>query len=395
MKHFSLNFILVLMLVTLFVNTLLPAGASAKAAASKTDPGRLSPAAGLCVNKAQLLYQKGQIQEAITLLDKCIRQPENTSEKPHYYLYFLLGNYYALLEDKTAQKKAILSYQNALKIHPAFGEGWLNLARCFYETQQYKDAALAFEKGYEYCKPEKGVHLYYAAVCYFQSGNSEKALALFNTLLKVHPEDVTLAEKEILINILFSLEQYKTALPYIEELAHKIPYPENKKWQEILLHQYLHLEMDKKALAYAIELTRTDTLEPKWWKGLSHIHLKNDDRKKGLAALIIYGFLTPMSQDELELAADLYFSLDAPQSAADYYLAALKHNQTPQTLEKLAQAFAMAHDTDNAVKWIDTHLETRPVDEKDRQRQARLRKLRQQLVQMQAFFAKASPVLQP
>lgn len=395
MKHYSLTVIFVLMLVTLFVNTLLPAEAGAEAAAAKTDQNRLSLATGICVNKAQNLYQKGQIQDAIRLLDECIKQPKNASEKPHYYLYFLLGNYYAVLVDKTASNKAILSYQNALKIHPAFGEGWLNLARCFYETEQFKAAARAFEKGYEYFEPKKGVHLYYAAVCHFQSGNSEKALALFNTLLNVHPEDVSLAEKQILVNILFSLDQYKKALPYIEELAHNIPYPKNKKWQEILLHQYLNLEMDKKALAYAIELTRTDTLDPKWWKGLSHIYLKNDDRKKGLAALIIYGFLTPMTQDELELAADLYFSLDAPQSAADYYLAALKRNHTPQTLEKLAQAFAMAHDTDHAVKWIDTHLETRPVDEKDRQRQARLQKLKQQLVQIQQFFEKVSHVLQP
>lgn len=85
------------------------------------------------------------------------------------------------------------------------------------------------------------------------------------------------------------------------------------------MHQYVSLKMEKKALSYARYLTRTDPLEPKWWKALCNIHLDGNRYKQGLSALIVSGYIKPMSKEELKLAADLYLFLDIPLKAVDFY----------------------------------------------------------------------------
>ncbi len=346
------------------------------AQAKQTTQKKLSLAEGFCVTKAQMLFSDGRVQEAIDTLSEFINRPKHDKHPGgvHYYLHFLLGNYLSTLfqdisteNDESDVKKpdlrykAVQCYRIVIKKNPLFCAAWLNLAKCYYEMENFKEAALAFENAYEHSDQKKAIHLYYSAVCHFQSQNSEKALFLFNALLQKYPGKVLLSWKEIFVNILFSLERYQEALPHIQELASKNPYPKRKKWQEILLHQYLNLCMDKKALSFANELTRTDPLESKWWKVLSHIHLKNGNQEKGLSALIIYGFLSPMTLEEFSLAADLYLSLDVPQKAADLYQHILEQDQDTKNhssgkFKKLAQALAMAHDPENAIKWIDRGL---------------------------------------
>lgn len=372
--------------------------ASAQAAGS---PERLPLAAGICVNKAQALFQEGRVQEAIDTLEAFLRRPGSEKRSPHPYLPFLLGNFYSSLsqgsshENALALEKAAQWYRTALEVNPLFYEAWLNLARCCYEAENFQEAALAFEKSYGCSRPGNPIHLYYAAVCRFQAQNSEKALALFNILLKDHPDAVTLTWREMLVNILFSLERFKAALPHIRELAQKSLPPKQKKWQEILLHQYISLGMDTAALSYAGELIRTDPLEPKWWKGVCHIHLENNNIAKGLSALVIYGYLTPMTPEELTLAADLYLSLDIPGRAAALYQDTLEKGSSPKTVEKLARAFAMAHDPDNAVRWIDKGLAALPETPESGKRAAALGTLKKQLMHMQQFYTTASNILNP
>ena len=78
--------------------------------------------------------------------------------------------------------------------------------------------------------------------------------------------------------------------------------------------------------------------------------------KQGLSALIIYGYLTPMTREELTLAADLYLSLEVPAKAACLYEDALKEKQDPQSILKISNACAMAYDQDKALEWIDKGL---------------------------------------
>ncbi|MBA3010122.1 MAG: tetratricopeptide repeat protein [Proteobacteria bacterium] len=287
-------------------------------------------AAGLCVNKANLLIREEKIGPAIALLEAFEAKqqgfdPQTAAQKgyDHYYIDFLLGNCFLLLDQKEKNpeyvKRAIAAFSRAVEKNNSFSPAWLNLARCCYELADMARAAAAFAKGYETSLEKKGEYLYYAAVCHTATQNYGQALAVFNRLLADHPKEITLEWKETLVNIFFSLEKYAQALPWLQELAENSVDKKKKTWQEILLYQYLTLKMDKKALEYALFLTRTDPLEPKWWKALTHIHLDKNRLEDGLSSLIIYSFITPLSQQETTLMADLYLACNIPLKAAEYY----------------------------------------------------------------------------
>jgi tetratricopeptide (TPR) repeat protein len=354
--------------LTVFLVVMAALWGEAQALAGSTTEKSLSLSEGICVRNAQALFSKGKATDAIETLEAFIQKRQASQpEKPvHPYLHFLLGNWYLTQSQDNDDghsaylTKAAQSYRAAVKTDPEFAQAWLNLARCAYEAGHFDEAAISFEAGYDLAQTPKPLYLYYASVCRFQAGHAQQALALFERLLKQHPTQVPLPWKAVLVNILFTLEKYKNALVFIEELAwHSAP-EKQKKWQEILLSQYLNLGKDAKALSCAQKLTRMDPTEPRWWKGLSHIHLKNNDYSNGLTALIIYGFLTPMTQEELELTADLYMALDIPKKAAQLYQDVLGRDHDMAALEKLVQAFALAHDPDNAVKWIDKGLVQQP-----------------------------------
>lgn len=323
---------------------------------------KLSLAAGICLGKAETLASNGEYTQAIELIESFIKTPKHikSGQADHPYFYFILGNNYAMLMQNGASedilRNAIRSYQAAVELDPEFTVAWLNLAKCFYESEDYSSAAKAFKSVWTLSDEKNSRHLYYAVVCYFQAGESENAKTLFNVLLKNHPNEIKLEWKMTYVNILFSIDQYKEALPYVEELAQKCQPPKQKKWQEILLQQYLNLKMESKALTYVLFLTRTDPLEPKWWKALTHIHLNRNELEKGLTALVIYGFLTPMTESEKMLAADLYLSLDVPAKASVLYQELFKTENKPETLEKLIQSLTLAYDQGTALKWIDQGL---------------------------------------
>ncbi|WP_300460535.1 tetratricopeptide repeat protein [Desulfobacula sp.] len=327
-----------------------------------TDKVKLPLAAGICINKAQVLFQNGQMHQAIDLLEAFISKGKKGSD--HYYLHFLLGNYYLTLAGREDQlknsrqlcRRATVCYQASVKQTPLFAQGWLNLAKAQYESESFAQAATAFVQGYNTSQAPKPEYLYSAAVCYFQATDSKKALEVFHRLIRAHPEAISLSYKETLVHILFSLESHQQALPYIKDLAKESRGPKKKQWQEILLHQYLSLNMDQRALAYADFLTQTDPLDPKWWKALCHIHLNNQRVHQGLSALIIYGYLAPMTREEQMLAADLYLFLNVPAKAARFYANAITAAPTPDSILRISQAFAMAHDQENALAWIEKGL---------------------------------------
>ncbi len=392
MKQRISPIILLWILISLFLGLTIPQGVVAQKAKPNTSQDKLSLAAGICVTRAQALFQSGEVNKAISLLEEFKKKKKSNND--HYYIHFLLGNYYLTLaaqndqapNNKRFSQNAILCFQESVLKNPDFCAGWLNLAKSLYESGFFAKAAMAFEKGYETSQTPKPIHLYYAAICHFQADASNRALVVFELLIKAHPDKISLAWKESLVNILFSLERYSQALPTLEELASKTKDEKKKTWQEILLYQYLSLKMEKKALAFAGFLTRTDPTEPKWWKALCHIHLNNNRLRQGLSALVIYGYLTPMTQKELMLAADLYLALDVPAKAALLYQEAIKEAQTPDQLLKkilkIGQACAMAHYQDKALAWIEKGLSV--------SRDVKLIRLKAQILYRQKKYARAA-----
>ncbi len=269
--------------------------------ADSITSGRLPLEAGICISQAGDLAKKGKIKKAVDLLEnfkaKKNKADELTARKrgyTHYYIDFMLGNYYMALAGhvppdnpglkKQYRKKAADSYRNAVAKNPDLSPGWLNLAKCLYESKQMSLAAKAFVKGYETGKKKDGVYLYYASICFAEAKDN------------------------------------------------------------------------KNAIKYAVFLTKKYPLEPRWWKALSSLYLRNNQLKKGLAALVSCGFLTPLNHNEISLAADLYQSLDIPLKAAFFYEKLLHEKKNKKTINKIVYAYMQANDTEKAIKWIDKGL---------------------------------------
>jgi len=257
--------------------------------------------AGICVSQASSMVKKGNIHKAITLLENFKAKQNRVDVKTalkkgyaHYYIDFLLGNYYMMLSsdagsanpqlEKQYKKNAAVSYRNAVTKKPDLNPGWLNLAKCLYELKDMAMAAKAFVKGYDTGKKKSGIYLYYASICFANSKDS------------------------------------------------------------------------KNALKYAVFLTKKYPLEPKWWKALASLYLKNNDLKHGLAALVSYGFLAPLKNDEILLAANLYLSLNIPSKAAFYYEKLLHKKKDKRTINKIVYAYMQTRQTEKALQWIDEGL---------------------------------------
>ncbi len=315
-------------------------------------------AAGMAVNKSQSLMEQDKPDQALAVL---IRYSEKLAEPVHFYIDFLTGICHTEL-GQTGEAAA--AFQRAVDKKPDLSPAWLNLARCRYEQGQMAVAARAFENGYETSDKKQAVHLFYTASCLFLAGRADTALAVFNRLMAAHPQKVTLEWKQTLVHILFALEKFREALPWLEELAEKTQGEGRRQWQEMLLYQYLSLEMKQKALAYARHLTRIHPEDPGWWKALAHVHLADNRFEKALAAMLSYSYLTPLTREESRLLADLYLSCHIPESAARQYEKWLAHHgdtlsekQLLNNITAVSRAWLAAGNPDQALAWAQKGLE--------------------------------------
>jgi len=321
-------------------------------AAAKTGEENMSLAAGMAVNKARSLMAEEKPALALAVL---IRYSEKHGENVHHYIDFLSGICHT---DLGQTGPAAAAFQRTVEKQPDLSAAWLNLARCRYELGQMAEAARAFETGYDTSEKKQAVHLFYAAACHFQAGSPGAALTVFERLMAAHPEAVNLEWKQTLVNILFALEKFQKALPWLEELAAETKGDTRRQWQEMLLYQYLSLAMKNKALAYARYLTRTHPEDPGWWKALAHVHLTDNRFEKALAAMLGYSYLTPLTREESRLVADLYLSCNIPLSAALQYQAwlaahgdTLSEKQVLERIKTISRAWLSAGDPDQALAW--------------------------------------------
>lgn len=325
---------------------------------------RLPLGAGLCVTRVESLISEGKLEEAVQELEAFKAKGKEINARwaatmgySHFYIDFILGNTCLMLADAgngaSFLNKAEQAYARSVEKNPELTAGWLNLAKCRYDLGQMESASHAFVKGYEAGGSREAQPLYYAAVCLASASLPEKALGLFNRLIQEHPGALTLEYRETLVSILFALDRYAEALPHIETLASRSLDERKKKWQEILLNQYLALGMESKALDFAVFLTGSDPLEPVWWKALAHIQLNRDRLQPALASLVAYGFLTPLSSDEQSLMADLFLTLDIPARAEADYERLLEQSPDKETFLKIIHACTRQYQADRALAWAE------------------------------------------
>lgn len=267
----------------------------------------------------------------------------------HPMVYFALGNCCLMQEDYVRAKKALLA---AVDREPDFVDAWVNLAKTHYELKAYAEAAKCYANAYERSHQTRPQYLYFSAAGYLMAEKYLPALAAFERLFKEHADRIQPQWRENYINALLAAGHPRRALPLIKALAEQSGGDHKTRWQETLLHLYLQLDMHTQALSCATGLTRENCTMAKWWKALAHVNLSLGRYQEALAALTIYGYLTPLCADERKLWADLNLQLDIPVKAATVYEAMMTEKPDKRLLQKLVTAYQKLDRSEKALEHL-------------------------------------------
>ncbi|MFH1152477.1 MAG: tetratricopeptide repeat protein [Pseudomonadota bacterium] len=313
------------------------------------------------LDRAAKLMDSGKIQEAITLLEDVVKAAKNHKIDVHPLVQFNLGNAFLI---QNQPEKAIPVYNACLAQAPLFSLAWLNLAKACFDLNLFSKAGDAMLRGYETSTRKNPDHLYYAAAAYLSAKSYDKALSILEKPFKTTESAaaVTNLWREALVHVYLALEQPGKALIHIQYLAEHTDGKDRLQWQETLLYQYMSLGMNVEALAYVTYLTTQYPDEPRWWKGMAHFYLGENNYTAALTAMTIYGYLTPFSMAEKRLTADLNLSVGIPARAADLYEEIFKENPSPELVVKIIQAMEQMNAGNRALAWAEKGLADYPED---------------------------------
>ena len=324
---------------------------------------RLTPSAQRLLVSARNFMDKKENSRAIDLIRADTkRQPptsgSSTAACTHPLVCLALGNSYLMIPDYPHAESAYLA---ALALAPDFLDARINLAKVYSDTSRFDKAAQAFLTAYELSHPGQADYLYYSAVMALANGRAQTAIRHFERLFAAHPDQVTRQWKENFANALMTAGQWKRALPLVRELAARGTGKEKIRWQETLLQIYLQTNDLKQALSYATGLSRQDCTVARWWKALVHIQLSLGHYSRALDDLIVYGFLSPLTQEEKKLFADLSLQLEIPARAVHMYesiLAETRDNEVDakgkkQMIQRLVAAYRQLGKSDQALALLD------------------------------------------
>ncbi len=352
--------------------------------------GKIPIAEQIVLNKAYKFAQQNDFAGALTVLDD-FKIKRGKKEKPvHPMIWFTMGNYFF---QTRSLKKAAFSYENAVSEAPEFSAAWLNLAQTCYSLENYVKAGNAFVKGYEAGEEKDPKHLYYSANAYFSAKACDRALDIFKRLLKDHSHEIEVSWYETLVHIYLTLEQPEKALPHMELLARQSTGSRKAQWQNTLLYQYMDLNMNDKALALITELTASHPEEPKWWKGLVHFSLADNDYETALAALTLCSYLTPLSDSEKKLMAELNQAAGIPQKAAEYFTDLFQRKKSVDLLKNIITACQQMNELETALEFADKGL-TLFKDKADSKDLIQLKMIRAELLFAMKNYAEAADMFQ-
>ncbi|MBU1056032.1 MAG: tetratricopeptide repeat protein [Proteobacteria bacterium] len=324
-------------------------------AGEHTEFKKLPLAVRMVLSKINPMLEKKEYQHAEKTLQTFLARggplPESGEQDPRGYhhceIYFTLGNCYLLQEQ---YKSAIKAYDRAVTRNTSHAFAWLNMAKACYELQQYSRAAHCFLKGYENAEEKNPEYLYFSAAANLMAKDYQRSIKVFELLLAAHTDAVKPEWKENLVHALLADDQARRALPYIRELAHIYTGDKQIQWQEILLYQYVQLNMSAEALDLALTLTGQAPTVEKWWKALVNIRLNDGQYEEALAALTMYAFLTPLTFEEKKLLADLSLQVGIPVKAVPVYETCLKEKADKQILQHLAMTYLQLGNPETALE---------------------------------------------
>jgi tetratricopeptide (TPR) repeat protein len=318
------------------------------------DKNDLPIAARVILAKASRLMNNKAYNQAIAMLttfqaetpSKIAKDEPDSKGRQHAEIYYALGTCYLM---QSEYQQAAKTLDRAVQQDPQHLSAWLNLAKACYELHTYAKAAECFTRAYDLSTEKNPEYLYYTAVAFLLAQQYEPSIAAFERLFTDHPEKIQPTWQENLVHALLSAGHARRALPHIRQLAEQYHGEKQIQWQEILLQQYMQLDMHKEALAYTLALTEQTPTEAKWWKALASIHLQSGKYQPALTAMVIDSYLEPLSKQETKLVADLYLQLGIPNKAAGLYQDILAEKNTPQLLERLILSLRQLGQTEQAL----------------------------------------------
>ena len=111
--------------------------------------------------------------------------------------------------------------------------------------------------------------------------------------------------------------------------------------------------MQSQARDYALFLTRQAPTNAKWWKALAHVELRFGNYDSALVPMTIYGYLTPLTNQEKRLLADLHLQSGIPVKAAPLYEAALQETSDIRLIRNLTLALQQTGQLEKALAQLD------------------------------------------
>lgn len=296
--------------------------------------------------KAQQLMDTGETGKAAKLLaDHVVKHPD-----AHPLVDLTLGNC-LLLADKPVE--AAVHFRRAVAKEPGLHTAWLHLGKCLYETGDFSGAGDAFLRAYDTDPEKTASRLHFAGVGFLTAGEPDKALAAYERLMALLPEHFETEWRKSLVQVYSALNRPLDALLHIQILAEETTGKEQDQWREYLLHQYLLLNRQKDALALAKRLADAHPENPKWWRALAHLFLIEKRFSDALCTLAVYSALTPLTEQEKRLLADLYLQENAPAKAARIYADLYTSDRDPALLVRIVHCHVLAGNPQTALDWID------------------------------------------
>lgn len=303
---------------------LLTAG-QALAAAEPLDPAGAPAPVRRAVFRAELAHGRGDVDEAVTILQSCL---DGSEDRSHPALRYRLGAY-LLEQDRTDD--ALPHLQAAAELAPGAPPVWADLARATYETGRYARAARAFAQahaamdaeyhdGHDDHDPPDPSLLYYAGVSW---------------ILAEHPAE---------------------AVDVLAPLAAAVNDTVPVAWVQALVSAATELDQPERATAGVARLLRDHpSSRPAWLLASQQSQITGDVAEAALRLQVAH-WLLPLGARDRKHLADLYGAAQLPRLAARNYAALWPDD--PSLTRPLAVSWLQAHEPDSARVVLTTALDS-------------------------------------
>ncbi len=300
--------------------------------------------------KVSRLYEHGKYKKAVDLIRRFRSGSEKFTRNPD--VLYAQGTCCLALKDYHCAAK---SFRNALAARPNHVPSWQNLANAQYGMGDYKGASRSFERAFDAGGEKDPALLYYSGVCLLLADRPANAVRLLERAFAEFPAMVNLEWKEALVRALLASHHNRKALPLLEQLVSHCSGDKKEQWSQVLLYQYLHMNMRNRARSFALNLARLHPEEGKWWKAVARCALEIGDLEEAVTAMTIVSFLRPLNPDETRLLADMNLRAGIPQTALECYKRLLTKKPSSVILKYAVYASQMLGRGDEGLRLLESY----------------------------------------